>query len=216
MLLEPVSNKLDRHYQLLATKHPLYLLDQQKKMPKSAKNIRLYPKASALKNNSIGCKKGALKVFTDTPEKDAIEVASKAKQDKLKEKGTRKRQIWEGEKVSKKKQETGLPEDSASIKFENKNLFIIYVGLVLKMEKAELKIKFARKKLGSGLKFIFPDVGDIAPVNIRDVKLKLPCPTIIGGTCQIASAMMFRVLRNYHGLSIDKAPDIDGIFNTSL
>jgi len=71
-----------------------------------------------------------------------------------------------------------LPEDSVFIKFESKNSFIYYVGLVLEMEKDELKIMFARKKLGSSLKFVFPDVDDITQVDIKDVKLRLPCPTI--------------------------------------
>ena len=71
------------------------------------------------------------------------------------------------------------------------------------MEKDELKIKFTKKKLGTSLKFIFPDVDDIAQVNIKDVKLKLPCPTITWdlllqqfttvttGLTQIASAITF-------------------------
>ncbi|KAK2719851.1 hypothetical protein QYM36_005357 [Artemia franciscana] len=77
--------------------------------------------------------------------------------------------------------ETALLEDFVLFKFENKNSFIYYVGLVLKMEKDELKIKFARKKLGSSLKFVFPDVDDIAHVNIKDIKLKLTCSTISRG-----------------------------------
>ena len=76
--------------------------------------------------------------------------------------------------------DTVLPEDFVLIKFESKNSFIYYVGLVLETEKNEVKVKFTRKELSSSLKFVFPGVDDISHVNIKEIKLKLLCLTISG------------------------------------
>jgi len=62
-----------------------------------------------------------------------------------------------------------LLEDFVFIKLEKKNLFIYNAGLVLKMEKDEVKIRFTKKMLGNSVKIVFPDVGDNAYVNIKDI-----------------------------------------------
>ena len=63
------------------------------------------------------------------------------------------------------------------VKFEKKQSVIYYVGQIIKhYSLTEVMVSFLRKKPGSSMKFVFPDVKDEGSVDLSDIVLILPDP----------------------------------------
>lgn len=63
------------------------------------------------------------------------------------------------------------------VKFEKKRSVIYYVGQIIKhFSLTEVFVSFLRKKPGSSMNFVFPDVKDEGSVDVSDVVLILPDP----------------------------------------
>lgn len=63
------------------------------------------------------------------------------------------------------------------VKFEKKKSVIYYVGQIIKhYSLTEVMVSFLRKKPGSSMNFVFPDVKDEGSVDLSDVVLILPDP----------------------------------------
>ncbi|KAK9869983.1 hypothetical protein WA026_006080 [Henosepilachna vigintioctopunctata] len=78
------------------------------------------------------------------------------------------------------------------VKFKKKTSVIYYVGKVIKHYSiTEMQVSFLRKKPGSSMKFVFPDVKDEASVDLSDIVLILPDPTS-AKTARTASILSFK------------------------
>lgn len=78
------------------------------------------------------------------------------------------------------------------VKFEKKTSVIYYVGQIIKhFSLTELMVSFLRKKPGSSMKFVFPDVKDEASVDLSDIVLILPDPKS-AKTARTASILSFK------------------------
>lgn len=81
--------------------------------------------------------------------------------------------------------------DFVLIKFEKKKSIKHYVGkILLKYDSSEYQVSYLRKKPSGS--FVFPDVKDEASVNITDIILQLPMPTVTNGTNRTASLFYFK------------------------
>ena len=81
--------------------------------------------------------------------------------------------------------------DFVLVKFEygKKKALVYYVGEVLDVvEKQFARVNFLRKQ---GDKFMFPQLPDIAEIDITDIELKLPVPSSAGGTGRAVQGLVF-------------------------
>ncbi|XP_022834564.1 uncharacterized protein LOC111362220 [Spodoptera litura] len=77
------------------------------------------------------------------------------------------------------------------VKFEKKKSVIYYVGQIIKhYSLTEVMVSFLRKKPGSSMKFVFPDVKDEGSVDLSDIVLILPDPKS-AKTARTASILSF-------------------------
>lgn len=84
--------------------------------------------------------------------------------------------------------------DFVLVEFAGKKTKVMFVGQIeaLEEEGMSYKVKFMRKKDDSW-KFYFPEKDDISSIEKSDIKLKLPQPSISGGTARAVSAMTFPI-----------------------
>lgn len=91
--------------------------------------------------------------------------------------------------------ELGLTEnDFVLVEFSTKKTKLHYVGLIEKkhMDTGSYIVKFMRRR-GDTWKFNFPEKEDIFEIEEKDIKMKLPQPTMSGGTARAANVYTFPV-----------------------
>ena len=74
-------------------------------------------------------------------------------------------------------------------KYGKKKALVYYVGEVLDVvEKQLARVNFLRKQ---GDKFMFPQLPDIAEIDVTDIELKLHVPSSAGGTSRAVQGLVF-------------------------
>lgn len=87
-----------------------------------------------------------------------------------------------------------LENDFVLVEFCTKKTKVFYVGLIEKrhLDVKSYMIKFMRRR-GDTWKFYFPDQDDVYEVEEKDIRMKLPQPTMSGGTARAANVYNFAV-----------------------
>lgn len=81
--------------------------------------------------------------------------------------------------------------DFVLVEFSTKKTEVHYVGRIEKLESDEVCVKFMRKQINET--FVFPENDDTAIVQRYDIIMKLPQPSILGGTSRAVSSLSFSV-----------------------
>lgn len=186
----------------------------------SPENVRPFPKAEPRKMFSKGRKRGYSRVLTDTPEKENIERQLLEKQCTKKnktepKKKAIKRKVFEESSdsdVSLKYAESDeddflQPEednisdqneplvfgDHVLVKFATKKTIKFAVGKIVNvLPESEFTVKFMKKK-NDVYHFVYPDVDDIADIELKDIEMKLPLPHVTQGTERIKCFYSFSI-----------------------
>lgn len=82
--------------------------------------------------------------------------------------------------------------DFVLVQFAGKKNKVLFVGQVEDKEEDNYKVRFMRRKEDSW-KLFFPEKDDISSVDRSDIIMKLPQPSISGGTSRAISSMAFAV-----------------------
>lgn len=82
--------------------------------------------------------------------------------------------------------------DFILVSFATKKSRVLFVGQIEAILKEGFRVKFMRKR-DETWKFYFPEKEDISEIDSEDIRLKLPTPSITGGTERSASVLSFPV-----------------------
>lgn len=80
--------------------------------------------------------------------------------------------------------------DYVVVKFATKKLMKHFVGMVLTTDELEAQITYFKH---SGQHFLSPEQPDVSFIELSDIVLKLPQPTMIGAASRVASKLTFGV-----------------------